>query len=236
MITYYGPYYYALVEFNGRKVRVFGEHHENIRKCTGTSHTIVQYITEQLQGANPPDIFIEMPVDFTYNSNVKISCSYLNPDILNSLRTCMIVGKTEHVHFTDIRPLLGHLPYQDDEDAMIQNEYDHKVMSEAYLFPVLFAIEFSRAKKLSWDGSVYKNKLLTAMQTQNTRQCIEVYRNAMDTVYEEYLFDQITKCENTQMIVYNGGAHAVRLVEMLEKRTGAFISNEQFNKGSCVQF
>jgi hypothetical protein len=236
MQQYYGPYYYAKIEINGSVIDVFGERHDNAQQCD-SQHNIVQYITEKLQQSQPPDIFVEMPVGFKLSDDnaVPIQCTYLSTDILNSLRSCMLSSHSEYVHFTDIRDMLGHLPYQQNEKELLQQEFNLELMASDFLFPILFAIEFANLYCLQWNGTSYCDQMLKAMREHNTAQCIQVYHFAIDSVYEEYLFKIVLNCTNKFMIVYNGSAHAMRLVNMLQERKHAIVTNEQHNVESCVR-
>ena len=234
-----GPHHVCELTLNGSTIILLGESHSNSNMCDN-SESIVGY----LDGCNKTHVYLEMPVKYK-TKEPNLVCNYESKDVLNAVRTCLYMKKVQqkrnNIHFTDIRPFLGHLLLVKEEPFLKHSQFDAAFFTSKFLNPLLkthYIERFLVPKCLEiWRNCDFIRQMQLAIKKQDSELCVITYRSATDKIFELYTISRIIHYSHLSQkhVFYGGSFHTMQILPVLQELGATLVRAPVLSESiSCV--
>lgn len=215
---------------SGKSVLLFGENHSPQMRCARVNE--LNYILSCVK----TQVYLEMPMNFTVDAETRqrLVCDTCNHDVLNALRTCAVMKAGNNIHFCDPRELLGSLPFSAEEKQFASAQranWDETATIQRFLVPILTANQlksnfqmllhsnqqvldkkrvfdhFNAQSRAIWGHQEFSTKMMSAIVNKDIDNCVELYHDATDLIFELVVFSMIINSDSSRHIFYGGSAH-----------------------------
>jgi len=222
-----------------KTVTLYGENHSPQRRCSRKS--VVDYIL----GCVNTQVYLEMPMNFTVDAATRpnLLCDSCNGDVLNALRTCVVMKGMKNVVYSDPRELLGTLPFTKEERDFVerqQTNWNADAVVDRFLLPLITAGQlrndfpallhaeqqlidkrqvfgiFNAQSRVIWEQQTFTERMIAAISSQNIHPCVQLYRDATDLMFELVVFSMIMESHQQRHLFYGGRAHSHTLTLLLQ--------------------
>lgn len=228
-----GVHLFTRLQRGSTSVHLYGEIHGNPHSCDANGVDVVSLLREQVV-ANKIQLYLEQPVDFNSDST-NLYCGKANPrQVLNELRTCMYILKTQgsgrNVHFIDPRELFGPLPFTAEEAAFVRRRpWNKRAVEQRFLLPLQAA---TRALRHTVDQKLWAQvescikRMKQSIADEDIRAVQQLYHTATDAVMELYTLSVLLRNlrrqqnNNSTHVVYTGATHTRNLHKLLCETAG----------------